>query len=158
MAFFGAFNSPRMKFMPTLEDTLGKYLQMLLAMVIVFQMPTVVFFLAKVGLVTAGFLWRNVKYAILAIFVAAAVMTSSADAWNQVVPAPMIALYLLSIGIAWLVQPRSKSDAEDGSGAEHLRLVVVATMFDQARRQSRPRVAARAHTGGRPGRIVDGRW
>lgn len=158
MAFFGAFNSPRMKFMPTLEDTLDKYLQMLLAMVVVFQIPTVVFFLARVGLVTAGFLWRNVKYAVLAIFVAAALMTSSVDAWNQVVfAAPMMALYLLSIGIAWLVQPGSDGSI-DGSGSDRLGLAVAATVFDQARRRSGSGMGARRRQVRQPGRVVNGRW
>ena len=52
---------------------------MLIGMSVVFQIPTVVFFLAKMGLVTARFLWRNIKYAILIIFIVAAVLTPSAD-------------------------------------------------------------------------------
>lgn len=53
---------------------------------------------------------RNVKYAILLIFIIAAVLTPSADPWNQTVfAAPMIGLYLLSIAIAWIVAPRSQS-------------------------------------------------
>jgi sec-independent protein translocase protein TatC len=71
----------------------------------VFQIPTLAFFLAKMRLVTARFLWRHFKYAVLAIFVIAAVVTPSTDPWNQtVLAAPMIALYLLSIGIVWIVE------------------------------------------------------
>ena len=85
---------------------------MLLGMVVVFQIPTVVFFLAKMGIVTARFLWRNTKYAILIIFIISAVVTPSSDPWNQTIfAAPMIALYLLSIVIAWMVAPR-----ETGAG------------------------------------------
>ena len=51
------------------------YTKMLLGLGLVFQMPTVVFFLAKMKLVTARFLHRTFKYAILIIFVAAAVIT-----------------------------------------------------------------------------------
>jgi sec-independent protein translocase protein TatC len=69
-------------------------------------MPTAVFFLAKMGLVSARFLWSNIKYAILIIFILAAVLTPSGDPWNQTVfAAPMVILYLLSIGIAWMVAP-----------------------------------------------------
>jgi sec-independent protein translocase protein TatC len=58
------------------------------------------------GLVSARLLWSNIKYAILIIFVLAAVLTPSGDPWNQsVFAAPMIVLYLISIGIAWLVAP-----------------------------------------------------
>jgi sec-independent protein translocase protein TatC len=76
-------------------------------MIVVCQIPTVVFFLAKMGMVTARFLWRNTKYAILIIFIIAAVVTPSADPWNQTIfAAPMIGLYMLSIGIAWVVAPK----------------------------------------------------
>jgi len=55
------------------------------------------------GVVTAGFLWRHTKYAILIIFILAAVITPSSDVVNQTLMAgPMIALYLLSIIIAWV--------------------------------------------------------
>jgi sec-independent protein translocase protein TatC len=81
---------------------------------VVFQMPTLVFFLAKMGLVTARWLWDNLKYAILIIFILAAVLTPSGDPWNQTVfAAPMVVLYLLSIGIAWLVAPVApRTDAQ----------------------------------------------
>src|SRR5258706_539642 len=78
-----------------------------LRMVLVFQMPTVVFFLARMRMVTARFLARNTKYAILIIFIVAAVLTPDGSPWNQTLfAAPMIGLYVLSIGIAWVVAPR----------------------------------------------------
>ena len=55
--------------MPKLEDVFDLYTKMLLGMGAVFQMPTVVFFLSKVGLVSARFLWRSFRYAVLMIFV-----------------------------------------------------------------------------------------
>jgi sec-independent protein translocase protein TatC len=106
IAFFGTFSSPDVAFLPRVENVFDLYVKMLLGMIVVFQIPTVVFFLAKMGLVTARFLWRNTKYAILIIFIIAAVVTPSADPWNQTVFAtPMIGLYLISIGIAWMVAP-----------------------------------------------------
>jgi len=76
---------------------------MLLGMGAVFQMPTVVFFLAKAGLVTARFLIRSFKYAFLLIFVAAAVITPTGDMVTQTIfAAPMVGLYMLSILIAWV--------------------------------------------------------
>jgi len=69
----------------------------------VFQMPTVVFFLAKAGLVTAGLLWRSFRYAFLLIFIAAAVITPTGDMLTQAIfAAPMVGLYVLSIFIAWV--------------------------------------------------------
>ena len=55
MAFFASFNTPDLAFMPKLDDVFGLYTKMLLGMGLVFQMPTVVFFLAKMKLVTARF-------------------------------------------------------------------------------------------------------
>jgi sec-independent protein translocase protein TatC len=107
MVFFASFNTPDLAFMPKLEDVFGLYTKMLLGMGVVFQMPTVVFFLAKMKLITARFLVTNFKYAILIIFVAAAVITPSGDMMTQAIfAAPMIALYLLSILIAWFVGPK----------------------------------------------------
>jgi sec-independent protein translocase protein TatC len=81
---------------------------------VVFQMPTVVFFLAKMKLVTASFLWKNLRYAILITFIIAAVVTPTGDPFNQTIfAAPMILLYLLSIFIAWVVNPRSKGQKDE---------------------------------------------
>src|SRR5262245_9431077 len=68
MTFFASFNSIDLKFMPKLQDVFGLYVKMLLGIGIVFQMPTVVYFLAKMRMVTARFLARNFKYAFLLIF------------------------------------------------------------------------------------------
>lgn len=105
--FFGTFSNANLQFMPKVATAFDLYTKMLLGMAIVFQMPTVVFFLAKMGLVSARFLWTHIKYAIFIIFILSAVLTPSADPWNQTVfAAPMIVLYLLSIGIAWVFAPR----------------------------------------------------
>ena len=144
MKFFARFSAPRVQFMPRLEDTFDQYLKMLLAMVVVFQLPPIVFVLAKTRLVTARLLWRNIKYAVLVIFILAAVLTASPDPWNQTVfAAPMIALYLVSIGIAWLAEPKRDAVPGDRNGSTHLRLVFAATVLDQAARHSRQSRARR---------------
>jgi sec-independent protein translocase protein TatC len=128
MAFFGTFSSPLMTFAPRLEETFALYKQLLIGMIVAFQIPTVVFFLAKMRLVTARFLWRHFKYAVLIIFIAAAVLTSSPDPWNQTVfAAPMIGLYLLGIVIAWLVGPKEGKESTDAK----LRLVIGAMVIDR---------------------------
>jgi sec-independent protein translocase protein TatC len=110
MAFFGSFNTTDLAFMPRIEDVFGLYTKMLLGMGLVFQMPTIVFFLAKMRVITARFLASNIKYAVLIIFVAAAVITPSGDMMTQTIfAAPMLGLYLLSILIAWFVNPRGGS-------------------------------------------------
>ncbi|PYR29193.1 MAG: twin-arginine translocase subunit TatC [Acidobacteria bacterium] len=111
MAFFASFNTPELAFMPKLEDVFGLYSKMLIGMGIVFQMPTVVFFLAKMKLLTARFLVANLKYALLLTFIIAAVITPTGDMMTQTIfAAPMIALYLLSIVIAWIVGPKRQKD------------------------------------------------
>jgi sec-independent protein translocase protein TatC len=110
MAFFASFHTTELAFMPRLSDVFGLYTKMLIGLGIVFQLPTIVFFLAKMKLVTARFLASNLKYAILIIFVVAAVITPGGDMMTQTIfAAPMIGLYLVSILIAWAVNPRGRS-------------------------------------------------
>jgi sec-independent protein translocase protein TatC len=114
MVFFASFNTPDLAFMPKLDDVFGLYSKMLLGMGLVFQMPTVVLFLARLRIVSARFLARHFKYAILIIFIAAAVITPTGDPTTQTVfAAPMIGLYLLSIGVAWVVGPKGKDARDD---------------------------------------------
>jgi sec-independent protein translocase protein TatC len=117
MVFFASFDTPDVTFLPKLDDVFGLYMRMVLGMGAVFQMPTVVFFLAKTGLVTARFLWRSFRYAFLVIFFAAAVITPTGDIVTQTIfAAPMIGLYLVSVLVAWMVgkaRPEPEADASD---------------------------------------------
>jgi sec-independent protein translocase protein TatC len=114
MKFFASFNSPELAFLPGLRDVFGLYTRMLLVLGLVFQLPTIVFFLAKMKLVTGRFLLVNLKYAVLIIFVAAAVITPGGDIWGQtIVAVPMLGLYVVSIGIAWVVNPRRTKAGAD---------------------------------------------
>ena len=109
MTFFASFNNADLVFMPRLEDVFDLYSKMLLGMGLVFQMPTIVYFLAKMRLVTWKFLLRHFKYAFLIIFIIAAVITPTGDMVTQAIfAAPMVLLYLLSIFIAWIVRPRQE--------------------------------------------------
>ena len=109
--FLAGFSTDYMTFMPRIQPTFALYVRLTLACGVVFQMPTLVFFLARVGAVTAKFLARNTKYAILIIFIIAAVLTPTGDpATLTLMAAPMVALYGLSIVIAWLVAPRRETN------------------------------------------------
>lgn len=135
MKFFAAMSGPRLKMMPSINDTFDHYIRMMIAMIAVFQMPTLAFFLAKIGLITARFLWRHLKYAILVSFIVAAVLTTSPDPWNQTAFAlPMIGLYLISIAIAWMVGPKERSE-KGTDGSRKLGLVIAAAVFEQTRRR-----------------------
>jgi sec-independent protein translocase protein TatC len=135
IAFFGTFSSADLLFMPRMSDSFDLYAKMLIGMSVVFQIPTVVFFLAKMGLVTARFLWRNIKYAILIIFIVAAVLTPSSDPYNQMIfAAPMIGLYLISIGIAWIVGAKRERRASGITRSSTVPLILAAAAIDQTRK------------------------
>ena len=93
--------------------TIGEYTDLFLTIIIglgvIFEMPILVFFLAMMGMVTAGWMWRNVRYSILVIFILAAILTPTTDILNMCLfAAPMVVLYVLSIGVAWLVHPKQR--------------------------------------------------
>ena len=107
--FFASFStgSEIMQFLPRIQPAFSLYVKLTLACGLVFQMPTMVFFLARVGAVTPRFLARNTKYAILLIFIFAAVLTPTGDPVTlTMMAAPMILLYGLSIIIAWVFRRR----------------------------------------------------
>ena len=115
MAFFSSLSTDTVRFMPSIEPVFALYVRMLFGLGLVFQMPTIAFFLAKMGVVTAKMLLRGFKYAVLASVVVGAIVTPSPDAWAQLVIAgTMMGLYVVCIGIAALVAkkaPRSASAA-----------------------------------------------
>jgi sec-independent protein translocase protein TatC len=93
--------------------TIGEYTDLFLTIIIgmgvIFEMPILVFFLSLMGIVTAGWMWRNLRYSILVIFIIAAIVTPTTDILNMCIfAAPMVALYVASIGIAWLVHPTQR--------------------------------------------------
>ena len=102
------------KTQPRVDSTFSLYLKMVMAFAIVFQMPTVVLFLAKMGLVTARFMMKQFKYAVLIIFIAAAIITPDGSPVTQTfIAGPMVALYLFSAVLAWLFGKRRRAvDAE----------------------------------------------
>ena len=105
--FFLGWQTSYMKFLPNVGDAFSLYVKMLLGFGLIFQMPTIVFFLARMQMVTARFLARNTKYAVLIIFIIAAVISPGTDVVSQALMAgPMLGLYAISILIAWLVAPR----------------------------------------------------
>jgi sec-independent protein translocase protein TatC len=93
--------------------TIGEYTDLFMTIIlglgVVFEMPILVFFLALMGMITPGWMWRNLRYSILVIFIIAAILTPTTDIMNMCVfAAPMVVLYILSIGVAWLVHPKRR--------------------------------------------------
>jgi len=113
-AFFGSFSNEYMQFTPRIEPVWDMYVKLMLGMGLVFQMPVIMFVLARLGIVTAGFLTKNIKYAILIIFIVAAVITPDGSPANQMlVGLPMVGLYIIGIAVAWLFGKSKKLDPDD---------------------------------------------
>ena len=101
--FFLGWETEYMEFRPSIGEVFGLYVKMMLGFGLIFQMPMVVFFLARMGVVTAGFMVRNTKYAVLIIFIVAAVVSPGTDVVSQCLMAgPMLGLYGLSVLVAWI--------------------------------------------------------
>jgi len=104
--FFASFATDYAVFMPKIAPTFSLYAKMILAFGVVFQMPIVVFFLARAGLVTHRTLIRQARIAVLVAFILGALLTPP-DVVSQVLLAgPIMALYGVGIAVAWLVGRR----------------------------------------------------
>lgn len=118
--FLGQYTAGNMKFLPKVSEYYSFYSWFVLGLGAVFQLPVLIFVLARIGIVTAGFLLRQFKYACLASFVISAVITPSGDMVAQTVLAiPLIGLYAIGIVVAWIFgKPRRApvpAAAEQGS-------------------------------------------
>jgi len=95
--FFLGFATETIKPLPAMREYLGFSSKLLLAFGLVFELPLVITFLSRMGLITVDFLQKNRKYAILLFFVAAAILTPP-DVVTQVMMAlPLMLLYEISI-------------------------------------------------------------
>jgi sec-independent protein translocase protein TatC len=105
--------------MVTIEEYTGFFLSIILGLGISFEMPILIFFLALFGIVSPRFLWKNIRYAILAVFVVAAIICPSPDPWTMCIYAvPMLGLYLIGIGVAWWVHPARRKAKEAKEAAK----------------------------------------
>ena len=101
------------------EIRISEYLsftaRMLLAFGATFELPVITFFLARVGFVTHQMMLRTVRYAILVIFIVAAMLTPGPDVASQLLMAgPLLVLYGLSIGVAYLFgKPRAAESSPE---------------------------------------------
>ncbi|HXJ86534.1 MAG TPA: twin-arginine translocase subunit TatC [Candidatus Binatia bacterium] len=96
--------------MITINEYTQLFLSIILGMGLIFEMPILVFFLALMGIVSPRFMWKNFRYSILIIFIIAAIVTPTTDILNMCIfAAPMIALYVFSILVAWAVHPKQRA-------------------------------------------------
>jgi sec-independent protein translocase protein TatC len=100
-SFFMQFSTDFLRPMLSLREYLSFALKLLLVFGIVFEIPVVIFFLSRIGVVNPRMLSRQRKYAILLIFVIAAILTPTPDAFTQIMMAlPMMVLYEAGILVA----------------------------------------------------------
>jgi sec-independent protein translocase protein TatC len=112
-SFFASFSNSYIEFTPRIDPVFGMYVKLILALGFTFQLPVLMFVLARLGIVTAGWLARNFKYAVLLIFITAAVITPDGNPVTQLlVGGPMVVLYLFGIAAAWLFGKSKKSDPD----------------------------------------------
>ena len=101
--FFVGFTNDILTFMPRVDPAFSMYMRLALALGITFQLPTVVLFLARMGMITPMFMIRHFKYAVLLIVIAAAVLSPDGGGVGMIaMGGPVILLYILSIGLAWM--------------------------------------------------------
>jgi sec-independent protein translocase protein TatC len=94
---------------------IGKYISFVTALIfwvgVSFEAPLLIFFLAKLRIVSARMLWRNFRYAIVAIAILAAIITPTPDPFTMtLVMGPLIALYLIGVILAWVARRGEKSN------------------------------------------------
>jgi sec-independent protein translocase protein TatC len=104
--------------MITVNEYFDLVLMILMGLGLVFELPVLIFLLSLFGIVTPGFLWRNVRYAILIIAVVAAIVTPTPDVTTMlIVMALMVGLYFIGIGVsAAVVRRRNRRLAAESAG------------------------------------------
>jgi len=110
--FFVGYSTDSIKIMPSIKEYLSFSCAFLLAFGAIFEIPIVIFFLVRIGIVSEAVLRKNRKYAILIAFILAAILTPTPDVVNQLLMAvPIIFLYELSL-IMIKLMPAKKAQAE----------------------------------------------
>ena len=95
--------------MITVDQYFSLALRVILGIALVFELPTLVFFLSSMGVITARFMIKYFKYAVLIVFIIAAIITPTPDMITQsIIAIPLLALYGFSILIAMIMGKRRK--------------------------------------------------
>ena len=110
--FFTSFDSELVQSAWSMREVFALTTRLFLAFGLAFEMPVFVFFLSLAGIVDAPTLWRGTPYATLAVFVLAALITPPDWITQIFIAVPMIALYLVGVGVAYLFGGVRRSSAE----------------------------------------------
>lgn len=94
----------------TVDFYFNTLITVLLGLGVMFELPVFIFLLAQIGVVTPAFLMRHFRWAVLAIFFIAAIITPTPDVVNLLIVAlPTLVLYLIGVGAAYLAQRRRQN-------------------------------------------------
>ena len=116
--FFATTSVDFVTFMPRIEPAFSWYLRLMLGTGITFQLPTIVLFLAKMGLITPRFMIRHFGHAIIIIAIVAAVLSPDPGGVGMAMMGlPVVLLYIVSIGLAWLFGKKRKKEEDDAEEA-----------------------------------------
>lgn len=107
--FIHNFETENIRAMISVKEYFKFSLNILLAFGITFELPVFIFFLARIGLVTPQWLWKNFRYAVLFIFAGSAFVTPPDIISQVILSVPLTLLYLLATGAAYLVGPGKKA-------------------------------------------------
>lgn len=107
------FGSAVVTILPSIGKYVGFFTKLLFGFGVAFELPVITFFLAKIGLVDDRMLKDFFKYAVVIIFVVAALLTPPDVLTQFLMAGPLILLYLLSIYIAKVFNPASKPEEEE---------------------------------------------
>jgi sec-independent protein translocase protein TatC len=100
----------------TIDEYTGFFLSIILGFGICFELPVLIFFLSLFGIVDAKFLLRHFRYAILAIFLVAAIICPMPDPLSMCLYAsPMLALYFLGVFVAYAVERSRRKRAKEAT-------------------------------------------
>ncbi len=115
--FFVSYTTDSIKILPSIKEYLSFCCSFLLAFGVIFELPIIIFFLARVGIVSEKQLRSNRKYAVLIAFIVAAILTPTPDVVNQTLMAvPIIILYEISIiMIRLLIKKKVAASAENNT-------------------------------------------
>lgn len=119
--FFMSYNTEQIRVMPRISDYVDFVLKLLIAFGLIFEMPLFAFFLSRMGVLTAAMMRQARRYAILGIFIVAAILTPPDVLSQLLMAAPMLVLYEVSVIVAAVFGKKRRKAAEetaDDEGAE----------------------------------------
>ena len=111
-SFFTSFDSDFVQSAWTMREVFALTTRLFLAFGVAFELPVAVFFLSLAGIVDAPTLLRGTPYAVLGVFVFAALLTPPDWVSQIFLGVPMVGLYLIGVGVAYIFSGTRRSPAK----------------------------------------------